>query len=101
MRQYTRNGETVNAVRYEPDGPNRALNHLANAGVGCLHLNPTNASIQAFSYLGEITIDDPRHDYDRAEATIYPGDWLVWHNPWHIEIVPSAVFDANYIQLAI
>lgn len=96
MRQFEHRGNIVDAVRYEPGWDGHVINQLANAGVGCLHFRKPTETIEIFSYGMEISITDPRHDFDGAEGIVYAGDWVVWQSSFDIEIVPSSVFSAEY-----
>lgn len=99
-REFERNGEIVRAFRYNPGQGAHILHHLTNSGLACAHLRPPTETIEIFSYGTEISIIDLRHNSDGADGVIYPGDWIVRHGPWEIEIVPSVVFDAEYAAVA-
>ena len=96
MREYEHNGAIVEAVRYNPGWSGDVMHQLTNGGIACAHFRPATETIEIFSYGAEIAISDPRHNFDGADGIIYAGDWVVWHTLWHIDIVPSAVFNAEY-----
>ena len=100
LRDFEHRGERVEALRYNPGGQRHILHHLANGGMSCAHVKQATEAIEIFSYGAEISISDPRHDFDGADGVIYPGDWVVFRSPWQLEIVPSAVFDAEYRLVA-
>lgn len=98
-RDFEHRGERVEALRYNPGGQRYILHHLANRGMPCAHIRQATEAIELFSYGAEISISDPRHDFNGADGVIYPGDWVVFRSPWQIEIVPSSVFDAEYVKV--
>ena len=95
-RAFERNSETVRAFRYNPGRGAHILHHLTNAGLACAHFQPTTETIEIFSYGAEFSIIDPRHNFNGADAVIYPGDWIVFASLWDLEIVPSRIFNAEF-----
>lgn len=99
-REFERNGQIVRAFRYNPRWGAHIVHHLTNAGLACAHFRPPTETIEIFSYGAEISISDPRHNFNGADAVIYPGDWIVFASPRDLEIVPSPIFDAEFRPVA-
>ncbi len=92
-----RDGEWVDATRYEPGLATFAVAAIADV-VGCAHLREPNEVIELFSWRAELTVRDPRHPYDGADARIYAGDWVVYDID-ALEVVPSLLFDVEYRRI--
>lgn len=93
-----RDGNQVDATRYEPGFASYAVAAIADV-VGCAHLREPSGVIELFSWRAELTVTDPRHNYDGADARVYAGDWVVYDVD-ALEVVPSSVFELEYRRLA-
>lgn len=100
MPRYQRDGEIVDAIRYQPSQPGHVIHRLSEIGITCLHVQPTTEVIEMSAGGTAIVIQDQRRKFEGAEGIIYPGDWIVWRTFLDIEIVPSPVFEAEYAPLS-
>ena len=99
MPRFQHNGEILDAIRYHPEHAGHIIHRLGEAGITCLHVHPTTEAIKIFAGGTSIAIQDKRHDFEGAEGLIYPGDWVVWHSFFDLEIAPSPIFEAEYLPL--
>ena len=99
MPRYRRNGEIVDAIRYQPGRPGHIIHRLSEFGIPCVHLQQRTQAISIFDPQATVDVQDPRHAFGNAEGVIYPGDWIAWRTFLNIQIVPSPVFEAEYAPL--